>query len=103
MNDELDEYGRGHGRIRFTDGRIIFVSGEGFESKPCKECGFESDYLCDYPVGNNKTCDALLCEKHAKEVGVNIHYCPGHYKEHQDFIESGGKVNYYENVYLIKK
>ena len=41
----------------------------------CMDVGI---YLCDYPVGDGKTCDMPLCESHAFEVAPNVHYCPGH-------------------------
>lgn len=57
---------------------------------PCTHCAWVSDYLCDYPVGRGKTCDARLCDKHGTEVAPNIHYCPGHLAEWEKFKAEGG-------------
>ena len=32
-------------------------------------CGVFAEYLCDYPLGKGKTCDAPLCATHAMPVG----------------------------------
>lgn len=56
----------------------------------CACCGGVSGYLCDYPVGEDKTCDRPLCNVHAAEVAPELHYCPGHLQEWQAFMESGG-------------
>lgn len=34
--------------------------------------------LCDYPVGNGKTCDRRICRTHRTRAGENIDYCPDH-------------------------
>lgn len=51
-------------------------------------CGYASDFLCDYPVGNGKTCDKALCVKCRKNVGEEIDYCACHFKEWQEFKAS---------------
>jgi len=45
---------------------------------PCNRCGESADYLCDFPVGDGKTCDLPLCGFHACEIGEEIHFCPIH-------------------------
>lgn len=40
-----------------------FVCGEGVI--PCSVCGIVAEHLCDYPLGEGKTCDAPLCCNHA--------------------------------------
>jgi DNA-binding XRE family transcriptional regulator len=37
--------------------------------EPCVACGFLAEHLCDWPMGNGKTCDAALCEDHAMPAG----------------------------------
>lgn len=37
----------------------------------CGACASVGDFLCDFPVGDGKTCDMPLCESHATEVGVS--------------------------------
>lgn len=34
--------------------------------------------LCDEPVGSRRTCDRLLCSRHATSVGRNRERCPEH-------------------------
>lgn len=43
-------------------------------------CGYVSDYLCDFPMGEGKTCDLALCERHAIEQSKmqDMHLCPQH-------------------------
>lgn len=40
---------------------------------PCSSCAYVADYLCDYPLGGGKTCDAPLCEDHALPPGIMVH------------------------------
>ena len=54
----------------------------------CAECLSPGDVLCDYPVGNGKTCDRTICEDHAHQVYPDIHYCAAHYKEWMVFKET---------------
>lgn len=44
-------------------------------------CGI-SQFLCDWPLSDGKTCDAPLCPVHAHEVGKNRHYCHIHHAQH---------------------
>jgi hypothetical protein len=54
---------------------IWFVCGDGVI--PCKSCGQISKYLCDYPIGNGKTCDIELCEDCKVTIG-KFDFCPVH-------------------------
>ncbi|MGH6879478.1 hypothetical protein [Hypericibacter sp.] len=67
--------------------------GEKNKPKPClapfelddkTACQRMSAFLCDWPVGNGKTCDEPICATHAFEVGPDRHYCPRHTREHLD-------------------
>ncbi|MBE8578622.1 hypothetical protein [Vibrio sp. OPT18] len=58
----------------------------------CFDCESNSPraaFLCDYPVGNDKTCDRQLCPNCANAVGPNMHYCTTHHKEWTEFQNSG--------------
>ena len=83
MGCALIDCGEGHAHI----------CGSGIKS--CSFCGFVSDYQCDWPMGNGKTCNAHLCERHAIAQGrlpsnqlvlfdtsepaeSDIHFCPTH-------------------------
>ena len=84
---------------RMDDGSIVIMcGGKQWKPNPCRDCCCEADYLCDYPVGDDKTCDAKICGKHVHEVAPGIHYCESHYDEFMRFEESGGVKRYLENV-----
>lgn len=42
-------------------------------------CGAVHDLLCDWPIGDGKTCDLPMCPDHAREIGVNRHLCLIHH------------------------
>jgi len=67
------------------------------------DCGWVSDYLCDYPIGEGKTCDRTLCTDHAYEVAPDIHYCGAHYNERAKFRTNGGVKKELENVVPYKR
>lgn len=45
-------------------------------------CAVFSLYLCDGPAQGRKTCDAPLCEAHARQTGRNRHLCPACHLQH---------------------
>ena len=81
---------------RFKDGGTLFLCGN--LGPPCAACDASSGYLCDYPVGEERTCDLPLCASHAYAVAPNINYCPGHLAVWQAFRDSGGVTAALENV-----
>jgi hypothetical protein len=60
---------------------------------PC----YLSDNLCDYPVGNEKTCDRLIYEDRYNPIAPNVQFSDAHYSEWRKFVENGG-VKELENV-----
>ena len=48
-----------------------------------ERCGCMSGFLCDHELSDGKTCDAPLCDVHARLVGMNRHLCPRHFEEHR--------------------
>lgn len=72
---------------------------------PCRECGDISGFLCDFPVGDGKTCDRPLCGDHAHEVAPDVHYCTPHFAEYEKFRAGGGVQRELANVvpYRSKK
>lgn len=44
----------------------------------CAYCGKPHTSLCDYPVGNNKTCDKPMCDYCRVIIGDNIDVCREH-------------------------
>lgn len=63
----------------------IFIHYHGEKLENCNICGNIASFLCDFPVGNDKTCDCKLCNECAEHIGVNLHYCPDHFKIWEDF------------------
>lgn len=80
----------------YTKGTGLILCGNLGEK--CVACGWVGEFLCDYPVGDGKTCDRSLCEEHAHEVGPDLHYCADHYLEWERFRKSGGVEKALKNV-----
>lgn len=65
-------------------GARAFVRMSGKRPAACRWCGKPSTKLCDFVVSHpsqithKKTCDAPMCDTHAKSVGVNKDHCPDH-------------------------
>jgi hypothetical protein len=64
----------------------------------CADCMGVADNLCDYPVGDNKTCDRQICERHSHDIAPNMHYCEHHHAEWLTFRDAGGVKAELENV-----
>ena len=49
-------------------------------SGPCRWCNRRHKWLCDYPVGGGRTCDAKLCDRHTRKIvgRRDEDYCPDH-------------------------
>ena len=75
------------------DGNItmIMCSRGPTRNKPCVICGNPSTKLCDYPVANDKTCDAPICDSCAESISTNVDYCPVHAARHKR-EKTGGVV-----------
>ena len=59
---------------------IMTICGSGIQ--PCSNCGEVADYLCDYPVGEGKTCDLHLCRKCRTHIG-KYDFCPIHTQQNK--------------------
>lgn len=75
--------------IRTKDGGTAIICGKLGPHCAAEKCGEPRGFLCDYPVGDGKTCDLPLCQSHAYEVAPNVHYCPGHLLLWKEFRDSG--------------
>ena len=64
----------------------------------CTECLAPSDNLCDYPVGEGRTCDRPLCDEHSHEVAADVHYCRGHFIQWNEYLESERGYEVLRNV-----
>ncbi len=76
--------------IHLESGTRAIVRGELGPYCADHRCMDVGTYLCDYPVGDGKTCDMPLCNGHAFEAAPEIHYCPGHALQWRDFQDNGG-------------
>jgi hypothetical protein len=85
-------------RTPMKSGGYAFICGNLGDHCAASECSDVSDYLCDYPVGEGKTCDLPVCQSHAYEVATNIHYCPSHLELWVKFSGSGGAEKALKNV-----
>lgn len=85
-------------RVPMKDGGHAFMCGDLGDHCAAENCSDVSGYLCDYPVGNGRTCDLSICQSHAYEVAPEIHYCPGHLALWVEFSESGGAEKALKNV-----
>lgn len=81
-------------------GGMMFVCGD--LGAHCADCMAVGDFLCDYPVGDGKTCDRPICGDHAHEIGPDLHYCNAHYQMWTEFKERGGVDVALRNVIAFK-
>lgn len=70
---------------------------------PCTKCGGVAGILCDFPVGDGKTCDRSLCKVCAHKVAPDTDYCTDHYAMWDAFEKSGGVTKLLENVVPYRK
>ena len=85
----------------FDPNEKIFMCGNLGEH--CADCSAPADFLCDYPVGDGKTCDRKMCDENAHEVASEIHYCDAHFKMWREFRESDEIKKHLNNVAFFKK
>ena len=83
---------------RMKDGGTMFMCGNLGPHCAAEKCSALGVNLCDYPVGDDRTCDLPLCDSHAYEVAPNVHYCPGHLVLWKEFRDSGREKKELENV-----
>jgi hypothetical protein len=69
----------------------------------CAACMGGANCLCDFPVGNGKTCGLPLCAKHSHEIAPNLHYWHGHFELWKAFAESGGIKRALENTVPFRR
>jgi len=83
-----------------TAGQTVFICGD--LGDHCADCSALGEFLCDFPVGDGKTCDRPICEEHAHEIAPELHYCDAHLKMWQDFKDRGGVDAALQNVVAFK-
>lgn len=70
--------------MKFPDGSVAIVRMAGKRPPNCLWCDSISTKLCDFSlshpsqVTHRKTCDAPMCDRHAKSIGPNLDCCPEH-------------------------
>jgi hypothetical protein len=59
---------------------VAFVRYANPRMKKCRWCERPSTKLCDFVVSppEQRTCNAPMCDAHAKRVGPNLDHCPEH-------------------------
>jgi hypothetical protein len=77
---ELFELGLGvsHRKYKRLGETIFWHSDE--ENVVCVICQDWTEFLCDYPIGNGKTCDHPLCLDCRHHIGDGQDLCPVHFK-----------------------
>ena len=67
-------------KIVSPDGTMVgFVCSRGRQPrKLCHYCGKPAMVLCDYPLGNGKTCDKPMCNSCRTKIGPNLDVCREH-------------------------
>ena len=68
-------------------GRIWICGSALKDCSICRVCGDLATVLCDYPLGNDKTCDSALCENHSFSIKGDIDYCPEHVTEYGKILQ----------------
>ena len=65
---------------------VVFICGS-IEPAPFCNCGHTAEMLCDYPIGDGKTCDLPLCWCCRKHIAEDSDLCPIHFAE---FVKKSG-------------
>lgn len=85
----------------------MFICGEELEppkeDELCQECRAIGEFLCDFPMGPGKTCDRVLCSKHAYQIGEDLHFCKHHYEEYEKWRKSKGYDEALEAIVPFRK
>lgn len=69
----------------------------------CASCPDFADFLCDYPVGDEKTCDRAMCDSHRHNVAPEIDYCDAHNEEWEAFAKTNKIEEKLKNVIPFHK
>ncbi len=85
-------------RVPMKDGGHMVMCGDLGDHCSNENCSDVSGFLCDYPVGEGKTCDLPLCASHAYEIAPNLHYCAAHFAMWVSFTEQGKVEEALSNV-----
>jgi len=92
----LGSYDRYAATVKEDVGATVFMNGD--LGPHCTECAAPSENLCDYPVGENRTCDRPLCDDHSHGVAHDVHYCRGHFIMWREYLASQRGYDVLDNV-----
>lgn len=57
----------------------VIICGGARRRRRCRWCSAPSTKLCDFKApGAKRTCDASMCDRHAKSIGPDLDRCPDH-------------------------
>jgi len=95
-------------RMKFEDGSVAFLCGVRPRPHTFCRCGRQADFLCDWKVPERKsgTCDAPICQTHAREVAPEKHLCVFHShafdlwrRKHPDFdLRKGEQIKLFDQI-----
>lgn len=63
--------------LKLPGGGVAIVKHAAPRAKRCS-CGDRAPFLCDWKMGQDKTCDKPMCAAHALEVAPDKHLCRDH-------------------------
>lgn len=92
----LGSYERYEAAVRERGAALMHINGD--LGPHCTECAAPSENLCDYPVGDGKTCDRPLCDEHSKGVASDTHYCRDHWIMWNEYLASERGYEVLRNV-----
>ncbi len=72
--------------IKLDNGGVAIVCTPRQRAKRCSACGRAARLLCDWKIGDGKTCDKPICAMHAQEVGEDKHLCPEHQEQYRAWL-----------------
>jgi hypothetical protein len=96
MMGYLGSYDQYAATVRDRGEEPIFVCGD--LGPHCSDCAAPSEALCDYPVGDGKTCDRNLCADHALSIANDTHYCRDHFIMWREYLASNRGYDVLDNV-----
>jgi hypothetical protein len=64
--------------MKLANGTVVHVNAAKRRAKKCEFCDRPSTKQCDYPLDKEHTCDAFMCDYHAKPFTPNVDTCPRH-------------------------
>lgn len=79
-------------RVVNVGGVTAIVCGPKPRPKQCSSgCGTPASLLCDWKMGDGKTCDAPICRACAKEVDEDKHLCREHQTAYHEWLAARGE------------